>query len=381
MSELNKYGVDAKTWKAMPATERAVHYRRLARWRLNNDPDRLAVVRRKRLEYQQKRRTEVREDPTTYAKWLDTLRVYRERRLDKLKNEPDTLAKHQQRRRAYQKRYKADSRKRFQPEAFGVRPDKWAKLTAQQQTNFIRRYVSITAGETANEACNQTLNKYGVREDVWALLPSDHKQYYYRKFHTAMEDADPERRERRRKSWSATFARRQQRVKSDPKLSAAQRGRWRARYHADIERSRQRARDKYQRNRDLYRARDRARYWKHHDIHLERGRRRWRSQSARRSIRARPSEVRDLIERSIPREIPSHVRGDVAATMLLAVLEGKLQLVDVNKEARIFIRAHYREFDTYKTVSLDAPVWGREGTTYLDLLSSSGQGRLNSIRQ
>ena len=43
---------------------------------------------------------------------------------------------------------------------------------------------------------------------------------------------------------------------------------------------------------------------------------------------------------------------------------------DIGVEVRDFLTAYNREFDTFKILSLNAPVRGRDGITYLDLLEA-----------
>ncbi|AYD02049.1 hypothetical protein [Neorhizobium sp. NCHU2750] len=55
--------------------------------------------------------------------------------------------------------------------------------------------------------------------------------------------------------------------------------------------------------------------------------------------------------------------------MSLAVMEGTLFVENIDKEAAQFLRAYNREFDQFKTISLEALVPGADGMTYMDRLA------------
>ncbi len=82
-------------------------------------------------------------------------------------------------------------------------------------------------------------------------------------------------------------------------------------------------------------------------------------------------DVYAAARRALPSGLPAFVRDDVIADIVIAHLEGKLALAEIPSRAREFLRAHYREFDTFKTVSLDAIVPGTRGTTYLERLEAA----------
>lgn len=67
---------------------------------------------------------------------------------------------------------------------------------------------------------------------------------------------------------------------------------------------------------------------------------------------------------ALPPGLPRHVRDDVIATLMLAVLERKVRLDRIADAVKDALRAHNRMFDHFKTVSLDAPIFGDEGTLH-----------------
>jgi hypothetical protein len=99
----------------------------------------------------------------------------------------------------------------------------------------------------------------------------------------------------------------------------------------------------------------------------------WRASEQRRRskhiIRHSPDEVYRLVMKAIPSGLPRFVRDDLSGMICLAVLEGKLLVDRIEKEVANFMRTYNREYDTIKTLSLDAPIRGMDGMTYLDRLS------------
>jgi len=95
----------------------------------------------------------------------------------------------------------------------------------------------------------------------------------------------------------------------------------------------------------------------------------WRAAYHRRKSKQRihmdPNKVYAQINKAVSRALPRHVRDDLIGAMCLAVLEGKLLVSDIDKEARKFLTEHNRQYDTFKTLSLDATIPGTD-QTYLD---------------
>jgi hypothetical protein len=112
-------------------------------------------------------------------------------------------------------------------------------------------------------------------------------------------------------------------------------------------------------------------YWRHHEKMLEYNRARWRKRKSISDIRHDPDKVYRCVARAIPAKLPKFARDDIAGMICLAVLEGKLLVKNIEKEVASFLRSYNREYDTFKTVSLDAPIPGADGMTYMDRLSGA----------
>ncbi len=97
----------------------------------------------------------------------------------------------------------------------------------------------------------------------------------------------------------------------------------------------------------------------------------WRARKAAQTeIKLSPEKVYLLLHRAVPRALPRHVRDDVIAELCLSILEGKLALKHLEDGVRKHLTAYNREYDTFKTLSLDAKIPGMDGMTYLDRLSA-----------
>ena len=112
----------------------------------------------------------------------------------------------------------------------------------------------------------------------------------------------------------------------------------------------------------VYRAknRDKVEMWQ------ERRKLKARSISA---IRHNPDEVYRVVSRAVSSALPRFMRDDVINSMLLAVLEGKLLLQHVGARMKDYITGYNREYDTFKTLSLDAPMGGTD-LRRIDLLEA-----------
>lgn len=77
-------------------------------------------------------------------------------------------------------------------------------------------------------------------------------------------------------------------------------------------------------------------------------------------------------DRAVSKALPRHVRDDVISDMVVAHLAGELELDAITTAAGAqFVRAHYRQFGSLKTVSLDAPIPGTDGLRLLDTLEAT----------
>ncbi|UVK57598.1 hypothetical protein DBIPINDM_008210 (plasmid) [Mesorhizobium sp. AR02] len=73
------------------------------------------------------------------------------------------------------------------------------------------------------------------------------------------------------------------------------------------------------------------------------------------AIRHNPEDVYRVVSRAVSSALPRFMRDDVINSMLLAVLEGKLLLEHVGARMKEYVTGYNREYDTFKTLSLDAP--------------------------
>lgn len=84
-------------------------------------------------------------------------------------------------------------------------------------------------------------------------------------------------------------------------------------------------------------------------------------------VRRSPEDTMRAVHAALPSGLPPFIRDDVASAMMLAILEGQLQIEDVGRRAREYLRGYNREHDHFKTWSLDVPV-GDGGMTFKDML-------------
>jgi hypothetical protein len=87
------------------------------------------------------------------------------------------------------------------------------------------------------------------------------------------------------------------------------------------------------------------------------------------AIRHNPEDVYRVVSRAVSSTLPRFMRDDVINSMLLAVLEGKLLLEHVGARMKDYVTGYNREYDTYKTLSLDAPMGGTD-LRRIDLLEA-----------
>lgn len=77
-----------------------------------------------------------------------------------------------------------------------------------------------------------------------------------------------------------------------------------------------------------------------------------------------------ILQKGIPRTIPDHIRDDVLGEMALGLSDGRIKLGSIGLEIRRFITAQYRNQDYHRVLSLDSPLPGKEGQTWVDALES-----------
>ena len=82
--------------------------------------------------------------------------------------------------------------------------------------------------------------------------------------------------------------------------------------------------------------------------------------------RAREANIIARIRKSTPASMPRATRDEVLSMAFLGILEGRFPTRIEAKHVREVIREHFREYDTFKTISLDAVV--ADGATRGQLL-------------
>lgn len=199
----------------------------------------------------------------------------------------------------------------------------------------------------------EELNKYGFLPSVWASMSKEVRAKHYRNFSARKQYPHRTKAQKAR----TRELQRQWRERNREKLSAYQKAR---RAVADREKERAYQRDYYWRTIDKQRARHKRRYAQERSI---------------KKITLSPDEVFKLVNKAVSRAIPRFVRDDVMADMCLAILEGKLFIENIGKEAAKFLAAHNRAFDHFKTISVDTVI--SEGVTILDTLTADSWGHAN----
>ncbi|MGI9507138.1 MAG: hypothetical protein ACR2RE_29200, partial [Geminicoccaceae bacterium] len=77
------------------------------------------------------------------------------------------------------------------------------------------------------------------------------------------------------------------------------------------------------------------------------------------------------INNIVPYGLPADLRADVCQDMILAVLEGKLELKKLKSEMKNYLRiARKRSAMPWNTVSIDAPLWD-DGRTMHEIISEN----------
>ena len=72
---------------------------------------------------------------------------------------------------------------------------------------------------------------------------------------------------------------------------------------------------------------------------------------------------------AVPTRLPPHVRDDVISEMVVAQLAGELAASECRRRAPEYVKAYNRMFDSFKTVSLDAPMHGNDDLSLIDVLA------------
>jgi len=201
--------------------------------------------------------------------------------------------------------------------------------------------------------------------------------------------ADPLRWKRLQETRAAHFAKKYAEIKSDPE-----------KYRAFLDHKNQWMRNarKNPKTRGKIVAKDRRKYLRDKQIpeRYERNKKRWAEKErrkrarnaeqlraywrARRQLRKEKQTKIDsrhklylLVLKQVPTSLPADVRDDVVSAILLAVLEGDITQRQISSSVKTYITKHYRMFNPYKNVSLDAPVPGASNLCYVDLLSNEDE--------
>lgn len=78
------------------------------------------------------------------------------------------------------------------------------------------------------------------------------------------------------------------------------------------------------------------------------------------AIRHDPDTVYRVVSRAVSAALPRFMRDDVINSILLAVLEGELLLENIGARMKDYLGRYNREYDCFKTLSLDAPMGGTD---------------------
>lgn len=227
--------------------------------------------------------------------------------------------------------------KKFNPLSFGYTEAQWKALTPRERTNIGKKAYRLRN----SERLRLKAAKYNAenRERVNAARRQYHKDH-----------AEAERA--RDKAYRAAGRRNKPKTDEQKAKSAAHNRRY---YHADIETARAKNREKYHRYAEKILAQQKVRLHKKKSVAV---------------MRLKPDEIWHRLERAINRALPQHIRDDVIGTMALAVLEGRLLVEKIESAARAFVTAYNRDNRVYEDLSLDAPIPGMDGMTYMDRLAA-----------
>lgn len=200
------------------------------------------------------------------------------------------------------------------------------------------------------DLAGEEVNKYGVPLSFWATLNPAQKNYYYNKLW---------KKKNAKKTWARVSPERRARIQAKARQ-------WRL---DNLEQRRKKDREYWAKNAERLREVDRRYYHAHQSKMVERHRNRRAKERSLRKILLSPDSVFKLIDSAISRTLPKFVRDDIVSAMCLAVLDGQLFVENIGKEAKKFVSAYNREYDHFKTISLDAPLAGYDGMTLLDRLA------------
>lgn len=82
------------------------------------------------------------------------------------------------------------------------------------------------------------------------------------------------------------------------------------------------------------------------------------------------NEIYRAVNKAIPASVRGIARDDIAADMMLAVLDGSCAVADLPSRAKDFIKQHWKLFGTIGTVSLDQPAFAGSQTPLIETISA-----------
>lgn len=194
-----------------------------------------------------------------------------------------------------------------------------------------------------------------------------------------MPMSDEERRARNREHQRRYV----ERMKSDPKWMAKQREYHRENRKKPENHARVRARLEHLRKSDpTFKERHRQARRRYLEKHPDRQSESNRKQNAKRAVEGRRRRALEIYKspravdrlyraarKGLPAGLPPWISDDVISEITLAVFQGWLVEKDIGKRAGEFLRTYNRENDTFKTLSLDAPMGGTD-LKRIDLLEA-----------
>jgi len=224
------------------------------------------------------------------------------------------------------------SKIKFNPLSYGYNETQWRELDARSRFLICRKAYRLRNSEKIlkDKAAHRAANKEKIKA-ADALFRAKNR-----------EKRRAQDREYEKKRPPRTEAQKVRKRETD-----------RIGYYADLERSRKRSRDYYAANA----AKLAPRY---HE--------RWLRIKSTTKAFLDPEAIWMRIDKAVNRSLPAHIREDVVSAMVLAALEGKLHVDKIESAARSFVTEYNRNNRVYEDVSLDAPIPGMEGITYLDKL-------------
>lgn len=103
----------------------------------------------------------------------------------------------------------------------------------------------------------------------------------------------------------------------------------------------------------------------------EQERRHYHRAKAANMARTKPDELRALLRRQLPGYLDAQSRADIINEVIAAILDHKVFYGELSTCVKPFVTAHNRMYDHFKTLSLDAPIPGMDGMTYMDRLEQA----------